>query len=314
MNVHHLLCPRGRTSSSRLPGKLPLVFLFSALVLTMAMPATGRAQAGPLFLRLGDISVNKLPFVVAYEEGIYRNNGLNIMPKFTPGSVAIIRRSGVEVPDEFILRPGEYAPLRVGGSGPTIVGITTRADARPGPVLLGSTHTRSRWRIISGPAISSPEQLKGKRIGYSGYGPVSHFMAIQFAEAMGWDPRYDVSLMRNGLGTEALKRGYIDAMIGPELHAVMGIYQDDLHAVVDLADYDLPVAGSAMWVDRDWFRDHPVQARAFVKSGIDALAPYTRTGRRVPDPAQVVPASGPGPDGNALRGNQKAAAQALSSV
>jgi hypothetical protein len=57
-----------------------------------------------LELLLGDVSLNKLPFVLALDEGIYVKNGLQVRPLFTHGSVEIIRKSGVDVPEEFILK------------------------------------------------------------------------------------------------------------------------------------------------------------------------------------------------------------------
>ena len=51
------------------------------------------AIAQQLKLRLGDVSMNKLSFILAYDEGIYKRNGIDILPKFTQGSVNTIRRN-----------------------------------------------------------------------------------------------------------------------------------------------------------------------------------------------------------------------------
>lgn len=226
-----------------------------------------------LILRMGDVSANKFPFILAHDEGLYLKNGIRVTPKFSPGSVETINRSGIEVSPENIYDPDGDQPYRiaVSGSGPTIVGITTRAGRAPGPLILGSTHTKSRWRILTGPEITRPEQLKGKRLGYSGYGAVSHNQWLQFIEHMGWDPQLDVALMSNALGADSLKKGHVDAMMGPELHATMAI-MDGFHASIDLGDYDFPTAGSAMVVDREWYKSNRDAARAFVKSGIEAIA------------------------------------------
>ena len=186
----------------------------TTLMFFAAPPGNTQGQSTELKLLLGDVSLNKLPFVLAYEEGIFKKNGLDVKPMFTPGSVAIIRRSGVDVPDEFILKGDTQTPIKIGGACPTIVGLTTRAG-RWDPMILGSTHLTSRWRIVSRSDITSAEQLKGKRIGYSGYGAVTHFVAYSFAEAMGWDPNYDWSMIANGLGVEALQLGHVDAFIAP---------------------------------------------------------------------------------------------------
>jgi len=225
-----------------------------------------------LVLRMGDVSANKFPFVLAYDQGLYEKYGIKVTPKFSPGSVRTINRSGIEVAPENIYDPDGDDPytIAVSGTGPTIVGITTRAGRAPGPLILGSTHTVSRWRIMTGPGITAPEQLKGKRLGYSGYGAVSHNQWLQFIEHMGWTED-DVALMSGGLGTDALMKGHIDAMMGPELHGTMAI-MNDFYPSIDLADYKFPTAGSGWVVDREWYKDNFEAARAFVMSGIEAIA------------------------------------------
>ncbi len=257
------------TMRSRMTALASLIAV-TTLVFFAATPGNTQGQSSELKLVLGDVSLNKLPFVLAYDEGIFEKNGLDVTPMFTPGSVAIIRRSGVDVPEEFIFKDDTQTPIKIGGACPTIVGLTTRAG-RWDPMILGSTHLTSRWRIVSDSDIASAEQLKGKRIGYSGYGAVTHFVAYTFAEAMGWDPNLDWSMIANGLGVEPLQSGHVDAFIAPELHATMAV-DAGFKVLVDLQDYELPVAGSAFLVDRDWLRDNRDAARRFVKSAVEAIA------------------------------------------
>lgn len=247
-----------------------LILMLAAILVTAATAATAQDDLPELRLRLGDVSMNKLPFIVAYDQEIYKKNGINIIPKFSQGSVDIIRRSGIEVPEEFILEDDSDIELCICGTSPTIVALTTRAG-RWDPIFLGSSHTESRWRIIGRPEIRSAEQLKGKRIGYSGVGAVTHFYATSFALAMGWDPRYDWSMMGDALGVDALDAGHVDAIIAPELHGTMALDRG-YHVIVDFLDYDFPVAGSGFAVQREWFRDNPELARRFIKSAVEALA------------------------------------------
>ena len=242
----------------------------AALTLIAGIAAEAQEQSAELRLLLGDVSLNKLPFVMAYEEGIYERNGLNVKPMFSRGSVDIIRRSGVNIPEEFIITGSTQTQIKIGGASPTIIRLTTRAGSWD-PMILGSTHAISRWRIVSRSDIDSPEQLKGKRIGYSGVGAVTHFVATNFAEAMGWDANLDWSMMADGLGVEALSKGDVDAFIAPELHATMAV-DAGFRVLVDLGDYALPVAGSSFLVDRVWLKNNPDAARRFVKSAVEAIA------------------------------------------
>ena len=43
-----------------------------ALMLFAVSPANAQGQSTELKLLMGDVSLNKLPFVMAYEEGIYK--------------------------------------------------------------------------------------------------------------------------------------------------------------------------------------------------------------------------------------------------
>ena len=267
MKFDHCYCRTNPFARFRRPA-------FSSMLLLMLFASgTSTSVADDLVklnLLLGDVSMNKLPFVLAFEEGIYERNGLDVTPMFTRGSAEIIRRSGVNVPDEFIVDGNTQTLIKIGGATPTIVSLTTKTD-RWDPVILGSTHRISRWFIVSRPEITSPEQLKGKRIGYSGVGAVTHFVALSFAEHMGWDPILDWSMMGNGLSVEALQNGYVDAFIAPELHTTMAVAAG-FKVLVDLGDYQFPIAGSAFLVNREWLQENRDTAGRFVKSAVDAIA------------------------------------------
>ena len=250
-----------------------LAAVTAAAMLAIAAPAAGAAeQAGdaPIELLLGDVSMNKLPFIMALEEGIYSRNDLDVVPKFTSGSVDIIRKSGVEVPDEYIASRNAKPLVKIGGATPHITRLVMEAGAWD-PLILGSTHSESRWRIIGRADIKSPEDLKGKRIGYSGVGAVTHYMAISFAEHMGWDPYFDWSMMGEALGVESLDAGHVDAIIAPELHATMAV-DKGYRIIADLGDYNLPVAGSSFLFDRQWLKDNEDTARRLIKSYVEAIA------------------------------------------
>jgi NitT/TauT family transport system substrate-binding protein len=228
------------------------------------------ATSPAIDLLLGDVSLNKLPFVMAVDEGIYARHGLHVIPKFSKGAVEIIRSSGVDVPEAYIEANSTRPFVKIGGASPHIIALTTRAGSWD-PIILGSTHTTSRWRIISRPDLDSAGDLKGKRIGYSGIGAVSHMVAVSFAEYMGWDANLDWSMMSDALGVESLAAGDVDAIIAPELHATMAV-KAGYKILVDLGDYDLPVAGSSFLFDREWLAGNPDTARRLMKSYVEAIA------------------------------------------
>ena len=246
-------------------------FIFIAAWLLFSSSPAG-AQEPPIKLRvgLGDVSLNKIPFIAAYEAGIYKKNGLDVEQFITPSAAEVAKRSGIAVPAELIRAGGRETPIVIGGGSPLIVRWTTDAQADD-RVIVACTDPVVRWRIIARPDIAGIEQLKGKRLGYSGYGAVTHFVALSFAKIMGWNPERDLSLMSGANTMDALKSGRVDALIASELHEVMAL-SAGYKVLVDLAKYNIPNAGSGVSVSRAWFKDNREAARRFVKSTVESIA------------------------------------------
>src|SRR5215471_7622304 len=149
-------------------------------------PVSAQEQLIKLRVGLGDVSLNKIPFVAAYEAGIYKKNGLDVEQFITQSAAAVAPRSCITVPKELIRAGGRDTPIVIGGGSPMIVRWTTDAQADD-RVIIACTDPLVRWRLIARPDLASIEQLKGKRLGYSGYGAVTHFVALSFAKIMGWN-------------------------------------------------------------------------------------------------------------------------------
>lgn len=234
-------------------------------------PASAQEKLIPIKVTLGDVSLNKLIFVVAKEAGLYQKNGLDVDEFITPGAADTVRRSGVNVTKEYVRSAeGMDIPITIGGGSPTLVGMTTNSRAVPRIIVL-STDNRVRWKIISGSSLTSAQQLKGKRLGYSGYGAMTHFMAIVFAKRMGWDPDKDISLMENALNVEALRAGHVDAFVADEIAETMAV-TSGYKILEDMHPYDVPIAGSGVNVSTEWLKTNRDTVRKFVKSAVEAIA------------------------------------------
>src|SRR5258708_179817 len=168
-------------------------------------PVRAEDKLLPITVELGDVSLTKLPFVMAAEAGIYKRNGLEVRQYITPNAAESIRRSaGLVVPKDFV---GSGAgDINIGGGSPTLVRMTSDARA-PQRIVLATTDGVSRFHIISRPDIAAPQDLKGKPIGLSGVGAVRHYVTILFAERMGWDYNRDLSLFANGVGADVIRSG-----------------------------------------------------------------------------------------------------------
>jgi NitT/TauT family transport system substrate-binding protein len=246
---------------------------FVALLIAGFACRTATAQDKALHIRvsLGDVSLNKVAFLIADDAGIYKKNGLDVDQSITAAATEAVRRNGVTVPPGYI-RSGDAAPpdITIGGGIPAIVGMIAnpRAGAR---VILATTDDEARWKVIARPGISRVDQLKGKRLGYSAHGTVSHFMLIAFIKQLGWDPDRDVSLVSGGLSFEALSDGLVDAFVADEIAEAMAAGAG-LKPVVDLRQYHIPMAGSGVTASREWLEKNREAAARFMRSTVDAIA------------------------------------------
>lgn len=243
------------------------------LVATASAVVASRAEDLPrIDVALGDVSLNKVAFLVAADNGIYAKYDLSIHQFITKNAASRISRSGINVPRSFIGtdEEDERAPISIGGGSPLIVSMTT--DARSTDrVIIATTDSKARFHIIASTALSSVDDLKGKRLGYSSYGSVSHLMALAFLRQKGWSADDDISLMGEGMAYSALKQGKVDAFIGSEIYYTMAD-KNGARDLVNLTDYNIPLAGSGINVERKWLAANRDIAMRFVKATIEAYA------------------------------------------
>src|SRR5678816_4484082 len=92
--------------------------LLGLLLSLAALPSGAADKLIPLDVALGDVSLNKVSFLIAADAGIYAKNGLDVRQYITPGAAQVARNSGVMVPEQYIKADIGNAPLSVGGVSP----------------------------------------------------------------------------------------------------------------------------------------------------------------------------------------------------
>jgi NitT/TauT family transport system substrate-binding protein len=253
-----------KMNSSRLPFRL-------LIALILAGVQAGSAQEKPLPLRLTmQVSLNKLIFVVAAEEGIYKKNGLDVQQFLTQTTSDGAKRTGIQVPAQYVGKSDPSDPITIGGGGVEIVTMVTNARA-PKHVILATTDDMANYSLIARKDITKPEQLKGKRIGYSSYGTTSHYQALLFVKKMGWNPDLEVSLLSNAMDVDTLQKGAVDAFVGDELSTTMATAAG-YRPLVEFWQWKIPMAGNGVNVDRAWLENNRETARRFIKSMVEAIA------------------------------------------
>jgi len=252
--------------------------LVTSLVLSVSAPLHAAVSVD---VALGDVSINKVPFLIAADAGIYSRNGLEVHQFITPGAAEAAKKSGVMVPPEYV-KADAKAPVSIGGGSPMMMGATRK----PGPVprvIVSTTEDIARDHVIALPTVKSFADLKGKRIGYSGNGTVTHFDALSFVKKMGWDPQKDVTLVGDSATLEALKQGKVDAIMGSAMIVAMA-EQNHFKDLGDLSAFNIPMPGSSIIVDKAWLGDHRDAVARFVKSAVQAVA-LMKTDKKVFDAA-----------------------------
>ena len=243
-----------------------------AAALLAAQMAQGMALAAdllPVSVELGDVSLTKLPFIVAADSGIYERNGLKVFQFISPRAAELIQQSsGLVVPKEMVHRG--RSDINIGGGSPTMVRMTSDAGA-PQRVILATNEDVARFHLITRGDIKRIEDLKGKRIGFSSVGAITHYSFLHLAQHMGWDPRKDVSFFANGAGPRELKSNRIDVYAA----SVIARYEakkDGLHELGSFAQFKFPMPGSGVNVDKAWLPKNRETAARFVKATVEAVA------------------------------------------
>jgi len=248
----------------------PRLVIATALFLGSLQPAAAADRLVTLDVALGDVSLNKVPFLMAADAGIYARNGLDVRQFITPGAAQDARESGVIVPAQFVRADIGSAPISVGGASPMIYRVANDA-AGIYLVALLTTEGTVRNTIITANTIARVEDLKGKRLGYSVPGAVTHLAALTFVKHMGWDPARDISLIGNGNSLNPLKEGRIDGALGSAMTFSMAP-ELNLKLLIDLTPYNFPVGGSSVLAERNWLRMNRDTAARFVRASNEALA------------------------------------------
>ncbi len=247
--------------------------VLAAGALTGLDPARAQEKAAdkllPVTVELGDVSLTKLPFIMAADNGIYERNGLKVDQFITPSAAEAVRGSGVIVPPENI-KSNVIGEINIGGGSPTMVRMTSVATA-PRRVILATTDDVSRFHIISRSDITKPEDLKGKRIGYGNLGALDHYSMILFLRKMGWDPNRDVSMFSSGNGPQSIVKDRVDAFAGTDI-ALTEAKKLGLRDLVDLGQYRFVMPGSGVNALTEWLPKNRDTAAQFMKATVEAIA------------------------------------------
>lgn len=245
----------------------------AAATIAAGMSAAPLAQAPaqtpaktPLKVEMGDVSINKIPFLIALDRGLYEKYGLDVdMVPFGEDAANVHKIKGREKHRRDI-----DADIRVGGGAPMLVGRANRVVPSDQVVLATTDHV-VRWDIVARKGITSLEELKGKRFSYSGVGACSHYIALLIAEKMGWDPAQDMALLGGDYSVYPLINGWTDAIIAYEVPFAMA-KAEGYRSLVNLRTWNAPIACSGVTASRAWAGKNRDTVLRFLKAVTEAIS------------------------------------------
>src|SRR6266508_3333226 len=186
---------------------------------------------------------------VAKDEGLFKKYGLDVEPIFLRGGQLAIQ--ALASGDPSLMSIGQVVQAGLAGFDLTLIaGVESYYDST----------------VFARPGITRLEQLKGKRLGISGYGAATHFAAIIVAQHLNLDPDKYIIRVPGGPDAErvaAMSAGKIDAAIFNSstipIAKRMGLIE-----LVKIPDLKVEVQGNGMATTRSYIKSN----RDVVKSGL----------------------------------------------
>ncbi|HZU05415.1 MAG TPA: ABC transporter substrate-binding protein [Chloroflexota bacterium] len=200
------------------------------------------------------------PLWLADEAGLWRQHGLEVELTFISGGPNTMTAL-VAGETHFAAAAGDSA-LNIQAREPDVVAFLN--------LSVGSQH-----RLIVNPAIQRVEDLRGRRIGVATIGDGVHMLMSKALRQLGFNPERDfVWTPVGGGGTagliNALAAGAIDAAPLSPPNDLIAIRQGG-HALLSLADFDLPSVGLAAYTLRRTLEQQRPVVEAFAAGVIDGI-------------------------------------------
>ena len=222
-----------------------------------AKPASGAASAAakpsgaasaaasgliPIKTAYTTTSGTSIPLWVAKEGGYFAQNGLDATVAFVASGAPIL--AAVESGD---------LPLSNAGGQEIVNAIVNGSQV----VMVGGFGHKPTNSIITNPKITKPEDLRGKTIGVSGIGAVSHVAGLLAVQKLGLGD--SVKFLATGGLPETLagiKTGKVDGgMLSPP-QTFEAVEKEGLREVVDVSKLDIKYQAALVVTTHKYLADH----------------------------------------------------------
>jgi NitT/TauT family transport system substrate-binding protein len=202
------------------------------------------------------VSYNQIHIWVAQDAGLFRKHGLDTELVF--------------------FRGGQLATQALVAGDPPIVNIGTVVQANlqgHDVVLIAASESAYAYSLVASPSITRIEQLKGKKLGVSGFGSASHNASLIFLRKFNLEPNKDVMITVAGPTTDrlaAMGAGAIDATLLTPTEVVMA-RKRGYGEIYDLLDMGVEVQGNGFATTRAFIKANRQTAKAALKGYVEAI-------------------------------------------
>jgi NitT/TauT family transport system substrate-binding protein len=187
----------------------------------------------------------------------------------------LFKRYGLDA-ELIFFRGGQLATQALVAGDPPIVNIGTVVQAGLQGydlVLIASSENAYAYSVVARPSLGKVEQLKGKKLGVSGFGSASHNAALILLRRLSLDPNKDVAILVAGGTIErlaAIEAGRIDAtLLTPS--EMPRAKKQGLVEIFDMMDLGLEVQGNGFATTRSFIKGQRDAVKSALKGYVEAI-------------------------------------------
>ena len=235
--------------------RVSVLFVLSVLFHLVAAPTTHAQTLKRIKIGYPSLSFRQSNVWVAREMGLFNKYGLEVEP--------------------ILFRGGQVATLALVGGDPPIVNIGTVVQATiqgHNVVLVAAVETKYDLIIFTRSGITQMEQLRGKRLGITGFNSATHYASIILARHLNADLK-EFTLIPAGLDTEriaAVNSGVLDATYVATSAAPLA-RKAGLQELVQIGDLGVEVQGNGFATSRAYIASNRDTVKSALKGFVEAI-------------------------------------------
>jgi NitT/TauT family transport system substrate-binding protein len=240
--------------------------MIAGISLMLACAAPALAQPSRIDVSLGDVSLQKVPFIIAADAGIYAKNGLDVHQFITPRAAHAVEGIGIHVPAEYIGKEHQSAPIEVGGGAPLIYSAG-QPGTRPHYIIVATNENIVRDHIITRADIHTEQDLKGKKLA-SSFHNVTGYDGVVYLRRIGLEGQVTIT---EAADLDDLKAGKVDALMAT-MFMTAKAPEEGLKDLADLSKYNIAEPGSGICIEPQYLAANRDIVARFVKASVEATA------------------------------------------